>query len=377
MDPTPQMQPYLVSSPSFSPESVHSPLTPTGYATDPYWASPHWTNDAVSDDGRSPAIHDGALLSGDGPQRPYPTHESLDLGIPFGSMSIYAGPDQLTPLFDSDCKLPGDSPSIVVSSAFRNHEAKMFSPNYPPRPAALEYEYETDPSPESSALFSGTHPLPLTRPEPPRRVGPRSHTDTRLPRLAMPTGSSFLQPGPSPARRHSHGSATQTQPQRPRFAIGSYSPEQEALYSPSPSASSSGLSSSQEDRPTTTAPTTATAISPRSTTGPTGQPLASPANIHASMSRRKKEAKYFCEREGCGQSFTAHHNLKHHIRAHDNIRPYDCPYKELGCDYAAGTPTVMKRHKNRCEKRPENVAKLREREFKSRSRKGGAGRSRK
>nr|GAT51607.1 predicted protein [Mycena chlorophos] len=238
------MQPYLVSSPSFSPESVHSPLTPTGYATDPYWASPHWTNDAVSDDGRSPAIHDGASLSGDGPHRPYPTHESLDLGIPFGSMSIYAGPDQLTPLFDSDCKLPGDSPSIVVSSAFRNHEAKMFSPNYPLRQAA--FEYENDSSPESSALFSGTHPLPLTRPEHPRR------------------------------------------------------------------------------------------------------PLASPANIHASMSRRKKEAKYFCEREGCGQSFTAHHNLKHHIRAHDNIRPYDCPYKELGCDYAAGTPTVMKRHKNRC-----------------------------
>ncbi|KAJ6507756.1 hypothetical protein C8R47DRAFT_1099464 [Mycena vitilis] len=72
--------------------------------------------------------------------------------------------------------------------------------------------------------------------------------------------------------------------------------------------------------------------------------VSSPAGVHASNLRRKKKARFFCERPGCGQSFTAQHNLDNHMNSHDGIKPYEC----RSCKAAYTTRGTKNRHERRC-----------------------------
>ncbi|KAJ7472764.1 hypothetical protein FB451DRAFT_302690 [Mycena latifolia] len=73
--------------------------------------------------------------------------------------------------------------------------------------------------------------------------------------------------------------------------------------------------------------------------------VASPASVQASTSRRKKPAKFRCPH--CPSSFTARHNLRHHVNAHTGARPYHCAV--CGTHYT--TPSVLTRHLKTCRAR--------------------------
>ncbi|KAK7031193.1 hypothetical protein VNI00_013609 [Paramarasmius palmivorus] len=69
----------------------------------------------------------------------------------------------------------------------------------------------------------------------------------------------------------------------------------------------------------------------------------------ASASRRKKEAKFFCEEAGCSSSFTTQQNLLHHINSHKGEKPYPCK-NAPECPKRFGTPHVANRHSHSCPK---------------------------
>ncbi|KAK7468972.1 hypothetical protein VKT23_003471 [Stygiomarasmius scandens] len=48
------------------------------------------------------------------------------------------------------------------------------------------------------------------------------------------------------------------------------------------------------------------------------------ATRRSSFQRRKRPAKYGCTVPGCGQDFTAIHNLRNHMNSHNGIKPYKC-----------------------------------------------------
>ncbi|KAH8922410.1 hypothetical protein BT69DRAFT_1220287 [Atractiella rhizophila] len=60
------------------------------------------------------------------------------------------------------------------------------------------------------------------------------------------------------------------------------------------------------------------------------------------MDRRKPgtTARFKCEY--CGETFTRHYNLKGHIRAHKNERPFVCEFP--GCEKAFARAHDRKRH---------------------------------
>ncbi|KAF8192271.1 kinase-like domain-containing protein [Mycena galopus ATCC 62051] len=81
-------------------------------------------------------------------------------------------------------------------------------------------------------------------------------------------------------------------------------------------------------------------------TDPNFRPIVtSPATRHASAIRRRdptKAGRYVCPI--CGNDFTAQHNLRYHIQAHNSVREFECD----GCGQRFGTPHVLKRHITKC-----------------------------
>ncbi|KAJ8693152.1 hypothetical protein PTI98_010394 [Pleurotus ostreatus] len=57
---------------------------------------------------------------------------------------------------------------------------------------------------------------------------------------------------------------------------------------------------------------------------PTIRTVGSPAITAASQNRRRVEARFQCQFQDCGKTFTAKHNLDSHMRAHLDIRPHGC-----------------------------------------------------
>ncbi|KAJ2918505.1 hypothetical protein MD484_g1918, partial [Candolleomyces efflorescens] len=76
---------------------------------------------------------------------------------------------------------------------------------------------------------------------------------------------------------------------------------------------------------------------------PQGSRVASDAIIAACNDRRTREAKFICNI--CFQTFTAKHNLKNHIKAHDNIKDQVC----TGCHNAFRANGTLRRHMKTCE----------------------------
>ncbi|ESK92490.1 hypothetical protein Moror_4466 [Moniliophthora roreri MCA 2997] len=66
--------------------------------------------------------------------------------------------------------------------------------------------------------------------------------------------------------------------------------------------------------------------------------------IQVSIKRWKVEAKYICNMKGCGQTFTAQHNLKNYRNSHLDARPYGCPR----CGKSFVTTSNCKCHGKRC-----------------------------
>ncbi|ESK86961.1 zinc finger protein 208-like protein [Moniliophthora roreri MCA 2997] len=64
--------------------------------------------------------------------------------------------------------------------------------------------------------------------------------------------------------------------------------------------------------------------------------------IRAARERRKTEARFTCGL-GCGQTFTARHNLTHHINSHLGVRRYTC----RTCGKSFVTPCDCKRHERK------------------------------
>ncbi|KAF7289571.1 C2H2-type domain-containing protein [Mycena chlorophos] len=336
----PQHPPFFTPSPSHSrspSDTIPSPFTPAGLVSNPQWASPR-EYDMTSEFGFSPALLDAALPSGG-----FTPNTSPDLHRSLGALSLQGeDPGLLPPLSFPARGLP--EPTIVFSPSYENNDLEA----YPSHHTYPEVRYGQNFAADGpSALFSKSQSVPVPHLTSGRFDYP--HVETNL---AVPREATFLQP--PQARRYSHG---ESNVQRFRFETPSSSPE-EPFHSPLPMRASTSLPNLYEDNmhpslPIVMAPEVNANATGSHTNVTMGQPLATPANIQAATLRRKKPARFFCDRQGCGQSFTANHNLKHHQRAHDNIRTHECPYKELGCDYAAGTRTVLKRHKARCQKRPD------------------------
>ncbi|ESK87782.1 hypothetical protein Moror_15372 [Moniliophthora roreri MCA 2997] len=51
--------------------------------------------------------------------------------------------------------------------------------------------------------------------------------------------------------------------------------------------------------------------------------------IEASVRRRKYAPKFACDVQGCGQTFTARHNLTNHSNSHSGIKPYRCSFCDV------------------------------------------------
>ncbi|KAF9260012.1 hypothetical protein L218DRAFT_622952 [Marasmius fiardii PR-910] len=73
--------------------------------------------------------------------------------------------------------------------------------------------------------------------------------------------------------------------------------------------------------------------------------VASEEVLVASRSRRTtKTPRYTCSIEGCKADFTAKHNLKNHLNAHNGVKKYVCEF----CQHKYTTSHVLNRHKKTC-----------------------------
>ncbi|TFK49709.1 hypothetical protein OE88DRAFT_371073 [Heliocybe sulcata] len=79
------------------------------------------------------------------------------------------------------------------------------------------------------------------------------------------------------------------------------------------------------------------------------QQITSRAIKEASESRRTADARYYCEVEGCGQTFTRRSNLIGHYTAHSGERPFPC--KELNCDRKFARSSDLSRHLKKVHKK--------------------------
>ncbi|KAL0575496.1 hypothetical protein V5O48_006481 [Marasmius crinis-equi] len=90
----------------------------------------------------------------------------------------------------------------------------------------------------------------------------------------------------------------------------------------------------------------------RSTASPSGRSafrpvVASEEVVLASKSRRTTRTPRFpCPVEGCPADFTAKHNLKNHLNAHNGVKPYGCPH----CERSYTTSHVLNRHMTTCKR---------------------------
>ncbi|THU99945.1 hypothetical protein K435DRAFT_794542 [Dendrothele bispora CBS 962.96] len=62
--------------------------------------------------------------------------------------------------------------------------------------------------------------------------------------------------------------------------------------------------------------------------------------LMVSRQRRKHPGKYICELPGCGQDFTAVHNLRNHLRSHEKLKKFLCGK----CKKTFSTKSVLNRH---------------------------------
>ncbi|KAL1740708.1 hypothetical protein HDZ31DRAFT_46966 [Schizophyllum fasciatum] len=60
--------------------------------------------------------------------------------------------------------------------------------------------------------------------------------------------------------------------------------------------------------------------------------------------RRKQEARFHCPQTGCLKSFTRSHNLRNHLRSHEQKKAFACPM----CALRFNNPGVRDYHKKRC-----------------------------
>ncbi|KAI5885872.1 uncharacterized protein SCHCODRAFT_02519062 [Schizophyllum commune H4-8] len=68
------------------------------------------------------------------------------------------------------------------------------------------------------------------------------------------------------------------------------------------------------------------------------------AMTRKSDQRRKHDAKFHCPKPGCLKSFTRSHNLRNHLRSHEQKKAFPCPM----CALRFNNPGVRDYHKKRC-----------------------------
>ncbi|KAJ7679172.1 hypothetical protein DFH06DRAFT_506273 [Mycena polygramma] len=182
-----------------------------------------------------------------------------------------------------------------------------------------------------SLLFETNHvPSLVFQPDiEPAGFGPLSRTRSGLTASTLPSNDRL-----APPRRHSFPSQQR--------AGGFYIVQENGP--PTPDTPSSYISSSPSTSPGNTPELPATHH-------PT---VSSPAGVHAANLRRKKKARFFCERPSCGQSFTARHNFDNHMNSHDGIKPYNC----VLCNTAYTTRGTKQRHEKKCKAFVNLVASL-------------------
>ncbi|KAJ7613968.1 hypothetical protein FB45DRAFT_937575 [Roridomyces roridus] len=226
----------------------------------------------------------------------------------------------------------GSSLSAHASSPVRPHDLLPSTPPFTysggPSPTHSHTTAEFEGSSGSLLSFDGISPvqshdrlLPPTPSHPYsgallRRRSTHSHT--------APTSRELLTV-PLPRR----GSFGNQRPEGGFFAGNGSPPSTPETYSPS------SASTHLSPGPSFQIPSLDPAPSPRLQIG-------SDANKNASDLRRTKPANYKCDR--CGRDFTALHNLKNHMNAHDNIRPFKC----AKCGLSFHTSSTNKRHEKKC-----------------------------
>ncbi|KAF4596106.1 hypothetical protein EYR40_008211 [Pleurotus pulmonarius] len=83
-------------------------------------------------------------------------------------------------------------------------------------------------------------------------------------------------------------------------------------------------------------------------TSPTMRRVATEAVVDAAERRRVNPHRFFCEY--CDRGFTAMHNYKRHMGAHNDERPFDCY-----CGSAFTTRSDLKRHQHKSKKHAEDI----------------------
>ncbi|KAJ7067249.1 hypothetical protein C8F01DRAFT_1120751 [Mycena amicta] len=371
-------------------DTPSSPISDHGFTSSPYSVSSSLSVDHS---------HHPFLTCASFNSSPSSQEWDTDSPLPLGSLSLavpYNGSDSLPPLTElysgSPYTVPRNfSPNVTLSPLAE-------SKDWDDRPNALDTELLLSPNSEQvepSTLFRGSYPFGLG---PPQQLA-RPRTESNIASLASTSNPNYLQIPPA-RRRHSEHTErprklfqftpyTPDGPPSPASPFIPYSEPQPRLrslratpaaspaniqftpYTPAgPSSPSSPFILYSEPPPqprsrrTTPAASPANIhLSPYTPAGPSSSPsspfgryaepqpawpanhpVVSAANIQASTKRRKKEALFACDRPGCGQTFTANHNLKNHINVHDSIKPHRCE----GCDYSARTLDVLKRHQRQC-----------------------------
>ncbi|KAK4051324.1 hypothetical protein OIV83_002808 [Microbotryomycetes sp. JL201] len=182
----------------------------------------------------------------------------------------------------------------------------------------------------------------------PLAQGSRSPSPTRSIHSEQSSYSDLMQPIDAASFAEQLGIQTNEVPSFPAFPIDSttfdvppppvhvpfvyHSPHQSRQGSMS-SVNSAGSGSGLSPRPP---------VKSRRNQAPTRESKTTQATIDAAMRRRNPgtNAKFVCDL--CGETFTRRYNLKGHLRAHRNEKPFICSYD--GCDKAFARSHDCKRH---------------------------------
>ncbi|KZT23097.1 hypothetical protein NEOLEDRAFT_1213685 [Neolentinus lepideus HHB14362 ss-1] len=138
----------------------------------------------------------------------------------------------------------------------------------------------------------------------------------------------------SASRQSSRRSSPYPSPQ-PSPRLGPQSFEDDNIDSLSPSAS-------LYSHPSTSAESLSSSSSVLPPANVQRQQVTSRAIKEASESRRTSDARFTCEVEGCGQTFTRLSNLRGHYTAHSGERPYECD--QADCDRKFARSSDLSRH---------------------------------
>ncbi|TRM64519.1 hypothetical protein BD626DRAFT_254017 [Schizophyllum amplum] len=108
-------------------------------------------------------------------------------------------------------------------------------------------------------------------------------------------------------------------------------------------------SSSLPGRPQEHLPYTGGASSSSALTRPSGsrggrRQIGTEAMTRKSDERRKQDARFHCTQPGCLKSFTRSHNLRNHLRSHEQKKAFPCSM----CPLRFNNPGVRDYHKRRC-----------------------------